>query len=246
MSRKTVFSGLIVFGLVLVFVSANYWKSRMIFNTFYFDLTNNNSHVKNANDMRKVLSKFEKTSFLNLDKAYRIDTDSESPKFVADLKGRSYYTINSSELYRFIVGNVRIYELLPKDKYFKEAVVGARDKVYWLVDVKVLEKLLLLQNTLFDSGYDGYAFQIRNGYRHPAYNRKVGGASQSRHIRGEAIDFKVQDVNIDGSVSKADKKIVLDLLEQKIIVNEGGIGRYPNTMSIHIDTRGHRARWDSY
>lgn len=38
----------------------------------------------------------------------------------------------------------------------------------------------------------------------------------------------------------------MDLLETKIIKNTGGIGKYVETMSIHFDVRGWRARWNSY
>jgi len=36
------------------------------------------------------------------------------------------------------------------------------------------------------------------------------------------------------------------LLDKKIIRNEGGVGLYPNSSSVHFDVRGRRARWKSY
>jgi uncharacterized protein YcbK (DUF882 family) len=38
----------------------------------------------------------------------------------------------------------------------------------------------------------------------------------------------------------------LDLLENEIIKNDGGIGLYPGTDRVHYDIRGTRARWNSY
>jgi len=42
------------------------------------------------------------------------------------------------------------------------------------------------------------------------------------------------------------KKIILDILENKVIGDQGGIGRYPGTMSVHFDVRGFKARWDKH
>jgi len=50
----------------------------------------------------------------------------------------------------------------------------------------------------------------------------------------------------DGKSTKEDKDIVLDTLEKKVIKNEGGLGSYPGTQSVHYDVRGVRARWDSF
>jgi uncharacterized protein YcbK (DUF882 family) len=87
---------------------------------------------------------------------------------------------------------------------------------------------------------------VRNGYRHHAHNFASGGAKASRHRMGDAIDLVVGDVNGDGSEDEDDKSIILTLLDRHIIRNEGGVGRYPGTQSVHMDVRGHRARWDSY
>jgi hypothetical protein len=46
---------------------------------------------------------------------------------------------------------------------------------------------------------------IKHGFRHPAYNHQIGGASKSRHQFGEAIDLLVGDVNGDGRADEDDK-----------------------------------------
>ena len=65
-------------------------------------------------------------------------------------------------------------------------------------------------------------------------------------IVGEALDLRINDINDDGRRTQADKQIVLDLLEQHIIKDKGGIGKYPGTMSVHFDVRGYKARWDRH
>jgi len=71
----------------------------------------------------------------------------------------------------------------------------------------------------------------------------------SRHLRGEAIDFIVFDVNEDGNSDHKDVDIVYEILDRKIVKNSGGIGTYKNETGfinrqmIHIDCRGSRARW---
>jgi uncharacterized protein YcbK (DUF882 family) len=56
----------------------------------------------------------------------------------------------------------------------------------------------------------------------------------------------VGDINRNGIANAADKKIILDILEQKIIGNTGGLGLYPKSDVVHFDTRGYRARWNSH
>jgi uncharacterized protein YcbK (DUF882 family) len=117
---------------------------------------------------------------------------------------------------------------------------------YSCIDKRVLIKFLELMHTLNKEGYNSSAIKLRSGHRHPKRNYYIGGASQSRHIYGEAIDIRVGDINKDGSSNKKDKQIVLDILEKKIIGNSGGIGLYPGTKAVHFDVRGHRARWNTY
>jgi len=65
-------------------------------------------------------------------------------------------------------------------------------------------------------------------------------------MKGQAIDMTIGDINKDGTFTKEDKKIVLDICDKKVIGNKGGIGLYPGTRAVHIDVRGYKARWNSY
>jgi len=73
---------------------------------------------------------------------------------------------------------------------------------------------------------------INSWYRDPDTNRRIGGASQSRHMVGDAVDF-----NVPG----ADLKRIYSLLDPWWSVR-GGLAR--GNGFIHIDKRGYRARWD--
>jgi len=76
-----------------------------------------------------------------------------------------------------------------------------------------------------------------------------GAASGSKHLKGDAIDFLVFDINDDGMRNSNDVDIVTNILETKIMKEKGGIGTYKNEGSfvnrqmIHIDCRKEKARW---
>ncbi len=76
---------------------------------------------------------------------------------------------------------------------------------------------------------------INSGYRTPAYNKSIGGASRSRHMCGQAADIKVRNHT---------PKRVADTIEKLIKsrkMRQGGLGRYSSF--VHYDVRGSRARW---
>jgi uncharacterized protein YcbK (DUF882 family) len=77
----------------------------------------------------------------------------------------------------------------------------------------------------------GVPITVNSWYRDPATNNAVGGASQSRHLLGDALDFVVPgrhpfDVyaDLDGWWG-----------------SRGGLAS-SNTFT-HIDARGYRSRW---
>ena len=77
----------------------------------------------------------------------------------------------------------------------------------------------------------GRPLRITSGYRCSAHNRTVGGASGSQHLEGKAADIVIV------GMSKAEQ----DALCEKYFA-DGGLGKM-NTAT-HVDTRGHKARWD--
>jgi len=69
---------------------------------------------------------------------------------------------------------------------------------------------------------------VKSGYRSPEQNRAVGGAKNSQHIQGRAVDLATKDM----PASERAQLLAMAYDDAKI----GGIGLYP-TGSIHIDTR---------
>jgi uncharacterized protein YcbK (DUF882 family) len=73
--------------------------------------------------------------------------------------------------------------------------------------------------------------RVNSWYRDPKTNAMVGGASKSRHLEGDAVDFTVKGVSPHEVYSSLDSTWG----------KTGGLGKY-NTFT-HIDLRGKRARW---
>jgi len=210
-----------------------------------YDRTHDNENVVSKQQIDGILSSFEKLSYSELDEDYKKYAKADISKYKKLLKNGTYYKIPSDSIYHRIIGKVRIKNFLPKDKYYKSVKYGENKYLIWLLDKRVLYKVLEIQDALEKMGHDRNAFVVRSGYRHPRYNEQIKGASKSRHIKGEAVDMSIRDINQDGKYTDEDKQIVLKLAE-KIIGNKGGVGLYPGTRSVHIDVRGYRARWNSY
>lgn len=208
-----------------------------------YDWFNNNPPVYSKIKIDEILDSYPSLTLKALDKEYLKYTKSTTSKYKDMLANGRYYPIPKKDLYKKIVGEFRINHFVCKDKYYKNS---SQKEIYWLLDKKLLYKTLELMEALDEKGFNKHGFYIKSGHRHPAHNEKIKGASKSRHIKGQAVDIVIQDINKDGKATQKDKTIVYDLLNKKIIGNQGGIGRYPGTMVVHYDVRGTRARWDSY
>ena len=66
---------------------------------------------------------------------------------------------------------------------------------------------------------------INSAYRTATYNEKVGGASKSYHVKGQAYDIVVKGKTLDAVCKYAESIGVL------------GIIQYPNKGFVHIDSR---------
>ena len=75
------------------------------------------------------------------------------------------------------------------------------------------------------------AIIINSAYRTKTYNRKVGGASNSQHIKGNAFDIYVKGVNVK-EVAKYAESIAIK-----------GIGLYLKSNFVHIDSRSIKYFW---
>jgi uncharacterized protein YcbK (DUF882 family) len=72
-------------------------------------------------------------------------------------------------------------------------------------------------------------FQVISGYRSPVTNdmlrhKSEGVAAGSLHMQGQAIDIRVADVPLDG------------LRRAALALHGGGVGYYPKSDFVHVDT----------
>ena len=99
------------------------------------------------------------------------------------------------------------------------------DKV--LIDVDLVAKLQDLRT------YLNKPITITSGYRTDSYNKQCGGADNSYHLKGQAVDIYCSGV----------KPIVIALWAE--FTGLGGIGLYLDRTQefVHIDTRQNKYRW---
>lgn len=99
------------------------------------------------------------------------------------------------------------------------------DKV--LIDIDLVAKLQDLRD------YLGKPVTITSGYRTDSYNKSCGGADNSYHLKGQAVDIYCNGV----------KPIVIALWAE--FNGLGGVGIYLNRTQefVHIDTRSSKYRW---
>lgn len=78
---------------------------------------------------------------------------------------------------------------------------------------------------------------VNSGYRSPAHNKKVGGAPNSYHVKGQAADIRPRR-------HRDQERFNSELGRLKIIANKkghGGVGFYPTF--VHVDL-GPKRRWN--
>lgn len=82
-----------------------------------------------------------------------------------------------------------------------------------------------------------YPARITSAWRSAAKNRDVGGASNSRHLTGEAFDVEIDDPKF---FSRSRLDLYLDLARQS---GFKGVGLYEGERVIHVDVRSRQAGW---
>ncbi len=99
------------------------------------------------------------------------------------------------------------------------------------IDPQLLDQL----HTLAELTRSKAAFEVISGYRSPATNEKLqraggGVATHSLHLEGRAIDIRLADVRLP------------DLRDAATSLRAGGVGFYPQSQFVHLDT-GRVRRW---
>ena len=92
----------------------------------------------------------------------------------------------------------------------------------------------------FNDRYDDVYIRIGSGYRTASYNKRIGGAAGSYHLKGMAADIDVIDRKTGKEIDVAE---VAKYLESRRV---RGIGRYKypdGTSWIHCDTRTSKSFW---
>jgi len=211
-----------------------------------YDAQHENKRVETKKEIREILDSFPTIRIKDVDKSYLDWSKSNFGKYKKILRKSEFRVLKREDFFKKIVGDFRINDFVCKDSIYQDCLFKSEKEYYWLIDEKLLFAVLELQNSLKEKGYDPDAFWIRYGHRHPKKNEEAKGAGSSKHIKGQAIDMVIEDINKDGKYTEKDKEIVLEIVDKKVIRDKGGIGRYPGTKTVHIDTRGTKARWDSY
>lgn len=93
----------------------------------------------------------------------------------------------------------------------------------------------LLDNLQVLRDYIGEAVFLNSGYRTPSYNKKVGGAKNSQHLKATAGDITAR-----GKTPRQLYNIILKLIKEGKM-HDGGVGLYPGF--VHYDVRPKPARW---
>jgi uncharacterized protein YcbK (DUF882 family) len=95
--------------------------------------------------------------------------------------------------------------------------------------IKLAKNLQVLRDAI------NKTISITSGYRSHDYNKIIGGAKDSQHIKGTAADIKVK-----GMTPKEVAKVIEGLIANGKMT-QGGIGIYPSW--VHYDCRKIKARW---
>lgn len=118
----------------------------------------------------------------------------------------------------------------PLSEHFRAREFFPQDASYRFLRIapELLDRLEQIRHRL-----GGRPITIHSAYRPPAYNRSVGGVSNSTHIDGLAADLSAANTSTDALYRACDE----------VIGQGGGVGYYPGQQFVHIDVRGHHSRW---
>lgn len=98
------------------------------------------------------------------------------------------------------------------------------------MDIELIELLFSIKHITNSNNF----FEVFSGYRHPLSNLLLnkttsGVANKSLHMEGKAIDINMPGINLK------------DLHKIAMNIRAGGVGYYPDSNFIHVDTGRIRA-----
>jgi len=117
---------------------------------------------------------------------------------------------------------------------FNLSEFASKDGAQFPEDV-IVNIIDLSRNLQVVRDYIKKSININSGYRSPAHNKKVGGATNSQHLLGKA-----SDITIDGLTPTMVKALLEKLISENKIKN-GGVSLYPTF--VHYDIRHNPTRW---
>lgn len=133
---------------------------------------------------------------------------------------------------------------------------------YMVLREALIDKLEIILAEVNRRGIRTDSFVVMSGHRTPWYNQSIGNGRFSRHIWGGAADIfidtdgdgRMDDLNNDSKHDIRDAEMLMGIIEdidgtrwyQRLL--HGGLGLYgprPHRGSfVHVDARGHEARWE--
>lgn len=145
----------------------------------------------------------------------------------------------------------------------KKVFTDERHTDYFVPNRPLAEKLEQIALEMEKAHIRFAEWEVNSGYRTPAYNKSIGGATFSRHAWGDAIDImidcdsdhRMDDINKDGRSDRHDGILIAkiaDKLEMDGKVAKGGVGVYQFDSDqsvgchVHIDVRGYVVRWGQF
>jgi len=155
------------FVIMIIMVSAKDWRVQEPFYHIYYILTQGNQRVNDKDELDKLLASFKLIEYKDLIEEYKSYTKTESANYKNLLKNKSYYGIRRKDIFKNIVGPIKVRELVSKDKYYRASIKDGSKEYMWLISKELLLKLFNLRKALEQDGYNPNAMTITNGHKHP-------------------------------------------------------------------------------
>lgn len=110
---------------------------------------------------------------------------------------------------------------------------------FMAADIELVNKLEELRAYFIDMTGEPIILYVHSWCRCESYNKKVGGAKHSQHVKGLAADTSFRFVH-NHNILAVDPRTVYEYLDRKYLTS-CGIGLYSDF--VHFDIREKKARW---